>query len=137
MIRQLGQVMLYVQNQEQSKKFWIEKMGFHVASELDVGPDLKAIEISPGISSETTFVLHNKEAIEKMNPKMFLGTPSLMFFTDDIDELYSDLRKKDITVGDLITMPQGRVFNFSDDEGNYFAVTEKLKVKRYDASGPE
>ncbi|EMK3907563.1 VOC family protein, partial [Listeria monocytogenes] len=28
-------------------------------------------------------------------------------------------------VGDLVDLPMGRVFNFSDNEGNYFAICEK------------
>lgn len=72
MITRLGQVMLYVDNQEQ--------------------------------------------------PDMNLGTPSLMFFRDDLEGLYERLKQKNVTVGELVTMPSGKVFNFADDEGNFFAV---------------
>ena len=75
--------------------------------------------------AETSFVLHNKELIAKMQPELNLNTPSIMFFTEKLDELYKDLSDKSITVGDLVTMPSGRVFNFADNEGNYFAVLEK------------
>jgi len=35
MINQLRQVMLYVDNQEEAKRFWTEKVGFAVISETD------------------------------------------------------------------------------------------------------
>ena len=48
-----------------------------------------------------------------------------MFFTEDLDELYKDFSDKNITVGEIVNMPSGRVFNFADNEENYFAVMEK------------
>lgn len=67
----------------------------------------------------------SKELIAKMNPEMNLGTPSIMYHTDRFDSLYHDLKNKNIKVGDIMELPSGRVFNFADDEGNYFAVSEK------------
>ena len=60
-----------------------------------------------------------------MQPELNLGTPSLMFFSENLDELYKDLSDKNITVGEIVSMPSGRVFNFADNEENYFAVMEK------------
>jgi lactoylglutathione lyase len=70
-------------------------------------------------------VLHNKELIAKMQPELNLSTPSLLFYSEDLDRLYQDYKDKEITVGELVTMPTGRVFNFADNEGNYFAVLER------------
>lgn len=36
-------------------------------------------------------------------------------------------KNKNVTVGEMVTMPSGKVFNFADSEGNYFAVMEKNK----------
>lgn len=38
MITQLGQVKLYVDNQDECKAFWTEKLGFEVISEEVSGP---------------------------------------------------------------------------------------------------
>ncbi|KAF0823869.1 Glyoxalase family protein [Cytobacillus firmus] len=43
-----------------------------------------------------------------------------MFFTEDLERLYSDFSNKGITVGEIVDMPSGRVFNFADGEENYF-----------------
>ena len=48
-----------------------------------------------------------------------------MFYAHNLDALYEGFQAKGITVGELVNMPFGKVFNFSDDEGNYFAITEK------------
>ncbi|MFJ7183856.1 VOC family protein [Lysinibacillus xylanilyticus] len=124
MINKVGQIMLYVNNQNESKEFWTEKVGFSVISEQDNGQGMKWIEISPTKEAETKIILHNKELIAKMQPELNLGTPSLMFFSEDIDKLYNDLLNKKVIVGEMVNMPSGRVFNFADNENNYFAVME-------------
>jgi lactoylglutathione lyase len=128
MISKLGQIMLYVNNQEKAVDFWTEIMGLSLISEVDMGQGLRWFELAPTKEAETSIILHNKELIAKMQPELNLGTPSLMFFTEDLDKLYSRLSNANITVGEIVNMPpSGRVFNFADYEGNYFAVMEKGK----------
>lgn len=123
MINRIGQIMLYVNDQDASKAFWTEKMGFEVIADETNGP-VRWIEVAPKAAA-TSIVLHNKDFVAGMNPDMNLGTPSLMLYTDRFDDLYSDLKNKGITVGDIVDFPSGRVFNFADQENNYFAVLEK------------
>ncbi|ABY44076.1 VOC family protein [Bacillus mycoides] len=125
MINNVGQIMLYVNNQDEVKEFWTEKVGFIVISEEDNGQGMRWIEIAPTKEAETSIILHNKELIAKMQPELNLGTPSLMFFSKEFDRLYSDLVNKNVTVGEIVNMPSGRIFNFADSENNYFAVMEK------------
>ncbi|WP_404460942.1 VOC family protein [Sutcliffiella horikoshii] len=124
MINKLGQVMLYVNNQDEAVKFWTEKVGFLVISEEDNGEGMRWIEIAPSKESETSIILHNKEFVAKMSPELNLGTPSLMFLTEDLEGLYSKLTAENVTVGEMVNMPSGKVFNFADGEENYFAVME-------------
>lgn len=125
MFNRVGQIMLYVNNQDAAKAFWTEKAGFQVIAEEDNGQGMRWIEVAPTREAETSIVLHNKEFVAKMSPELNLGTPSLMFYTDKLDELRSDLAGKQVKVGEIVTAPFGRVFNFADDEDNYFAILEK------------
>jgi len=125
MIKKVGQIMLYVNNQDESLKFWREKAGFTLIAKEDNGQGFKWYEIAPTEDSETSIILHNKELVAKMSPEINLGTPSLMFFTEDLEALYKGFKDKNITVGEIVNMPSGKVFNFADDEGNYFAVMER------------
>jgi lactoylglutathione lyase len=124
LIHIVGQIMLYVNNQEESVKFWTEKAGFTLLSE-ESSHGMKWYVIAPSADAQTTIVLHNKELVAQFSPGVNLETPSLMFFTNNFDELYQDLVNKNITVGEIVEMPTGRVFNFADNEENYFAVAEK------------
>ena len=125
MINKVGQIMLYVNNQDEAVNFWTEKLGFSVISEENSGQGMRWIEIAPTNDVETSIILHDKELISKMAPELNLGTPSLMFFTEDLDKLHNDLSNKNVKVGQIVNMPSGRVFNFADGEENYFAVTER------------
>jgi len=122
MINKVGQIMLYVNNQDEARDFWTENLGFQVIAEESHGP-MRWIELAPQ-GAATTIILHNKELVAQMNPGMNLGTPSLMFFTDHFDQLYRDLVDKSVKVGEIVELPSGKVFNFADKEDNYFAVME-------------
>ncbi|MBF2454089.1 VOC family protein [Listeria seeligeri] len=125
MIKKIGQVMLYVENQAAVRDFWVEKLDFIVVSEEVVDGEIQWIEIAPTNDVETIFVLQNKKKVAEMNPDMNLGTPSILLFGENIAELYEEYKNKGITVGELVDLPMGRVFNFADNEGNYFAICEK------------
>ncbi|EJU4174905.1 VOC family protein [Listeria monocytogenes] len=125
MVEKIGQVMLYVENQAAVRDFWVEKLDFVVVSEEVVNGEIQWIEIAPTKGVETTFVLQNKKKVAEMNPEMNLGTPSILLFGNNVAELYEEYKDKGITVGDLVDLPMGLVFNFSDNEGNYFAICEK------------
>jgi lactoylglutathione lyase len=125
LINKVGQIMLYVNNQDEAVRFWTEIVGFSVKLEEDNGQGMKWIEIAPSQKAETTLILHDKELIAQMQPELNLGTPSLMFFTEKFDELHTHLTNQNITVGEIMTLPTGRVFNFADYEENYFAVMEQ------------
>ncbi len=127
MFSQIGQVMLYVQDQDNAVKFWTEKAGFSIISETDTGQGMRWIEVAPSPQSETSFVIHNKELIAAMQPELHLGTPSIMLYTDNLEQLYSEFKAKNITTGEIAILPHGKVFNFADDENNYFAVMEIAK----------
>ncbi len=88
---------------------------------------MRWIEIAPAEGTETSIILHNREFVAEMSPELNLGTPSLMFSSENLDQLYGDLSINNVKVGEIVTMPFGRVFNFADHEDNYFAVMEQAK----------
>lgn len=124
MIKSLGGVMLYVDDQVQSIEFWKDDLGFVVLSEEELPEGFKGIEVAPGEQSETSLTIFDKAFIKKYSPELDMGTPSLMFEVDDIDDLYEEMKGKEITVGEMTDMGNGKVFNFADREDNYFAVME-------------
>lgn len=123
MIQRLQEVMLYVQDQEKAKQFWTSHFDFQVASD-ETFQGMRVITLKPTDAAQTAIVLQDKAKVEAMGMGVNTGTPSLMFGTTDIDALYDDLKSKGIQVGEKMTLPTGTVFNFADDENNYFAVRQ-------------
>jgi len=125
MIQKLGQVMVYVDDQEAVARFWMEAVGFVEVSRFDNGQGFKYIEVAPPGKGVTSIVLHSREFVAKMAPELNLGAPSLLFFTEGLIALRSRLAGHGVAVGEIMEMPNGRSFNFPDVEGNYFAVLER------------
>ncbi|WP_088810355.1 MULTISPECIES: VOC family protein [Listeria] len=124
MIKKLGQVMVYIENQEEVARFWTEQVGFIIRARNKETDAEKWIEIAPDEETATTIVLQDKIAVAKMSPDMNLGTPSLLFYTDELDATYATFKENGVPVGELVDTPLGRVFNFHDPEQNYFAILE-------------
>ncbi len=65
MINQIGQIMLYVNNQDEAVQFWTETVGFQIIVEENNGQGFRWIEIAPSKEAGTSIVLHDKELIAK------------------------------------------------------------------------
>ena len=63
-----------------------------------------------------------RKLIQKHSPEVAGNTPSLMFASDDIIGLYKKMQEAGVTVGEMVQLPTGLVFNFADNDDNYFAV---------------
>lgn len=123
MISKIGQVMVYVRDQEAAVMFWTEKMGFTVLGDKE-NEGMRWIEIAPSEDAGTSIVLHDKNLLEQMDTGLNLEAPSLLFYANDFEQFRNGLAEKGVTVGDIVEMPTGRTFNFADAEDNYFAVLE-------------
>jgi len=72
MISKVGQIMLYVNNQDKAVNFWTEKAGFRVIADENNGQGMRWIEMAPSRDAETSIILHNKELVAKMQPELNL-----------------------------------------------------------------
>ncbi|KXT75145.1 Lactoylglutathione lyase or related lyase [Streptococcus sp. DD10] len=128
MIQSIGQVMLYVEDIDASAVFWKDKIGFKRVEKQVQGGQVSYI-VSPTESSDVQFVLHNKAEVAKLNPGMNLGTPSILMNAIHLEELQEKLVSKGVQANPVIDMGFMKVFNFADNEGNYFAVREVKEEK--------
>lgn len=117
------QVMLYVNDVLKAKGFW-EELGFSVLSQEEMDGTI-IVELTPNQGAEIRFVLYDRAFIEQHSPEVATNSPSIMFESEQIEELYKKILTMDVAVGDLIQLETTLVFNFADPDGNYFAVTSK------------
>jgi lactoylglutathione lyase len=124
MINKIGKITLYVNNQKEAKNFWVEKLGFVVKFEQSMGPNVKWLEIGPSEDEFTTFVLYDKNLMIAQNPKANVTHPSILLSTKDIESAYSEMKEKDVEVGELMNMPYGKMVSFKDQDGNEYLLRE-------------
>lgn len=124
MINKIGKITLYVNNQDEAKKFWTEKLKFVVKFEQQMGPGMKWVEVGPNESEFTTFVLYDKNLMRAQNPATDVAHPSIILSTTDIDNTYNEMKAGAVEVGELMKMPYGKMFSFKDQDGNQFLIRE-------------
>ncbi|CEO34858.1 glyoxalase/bleomycin resistance protein/dioxygenase [[Clostridium] sordellii] len=124
MINKIGKITIYVENQEEAKRFWTEKMNFIVKLEQPMGPKVKWLEVGPSEDEFTTFIIYEKNIMKAQNPDANVGHPNVILSTDDIESTYNEMKSKDIQVEDLMIMPYGKMFKFKDQDNNEYLVRE-------------
>ena len=120
MINKIFKITIYVDNQEEAKKFWVDKMGFEVKREENMMGEHKWLEVSPKDDDSTTFVLYDKNLMKSQNSSINVGHPSVMLYTKDIEKSYSDMKSIGIVVGEIMNYPYGKMYNFFDNDGNTY-----------------
>jgi predicted enzyme related to lactoylglutathione lyase len=124
MINKIGKITLYVNNQDDAKKFWTEKLNFVVKFEQQMGPNMKWLEVGPSESEFTTFILYDKNAMRSQNPLTNVEHPSILLSTTDIESSYNQMKENGVEVGELMIMPYGKMFSFKDQDGNDYMLRE-------------
>lgn len=124
MINKIGKITLYVNNQEEARKFWIEKMSFVVKFEQSMGPTMKWLEVGPSEGEFTTFVLYDKNLMKSQNPSANIEHPSILLSTTDIDTTFNELKESGVEVGEFMKMHYGKMFSFKDQDGNGYLIRE-------------
>ena len=123
MINKIGKITIYVQDQEQAKDFWVNKLGFVVKGEFPMGPSATWLEVGPSEDEFTTLVIYDKALMEKQNPSA-VAHPSILFSTSDVESAYEKMKQNGVEVDVLLKMPFGTMFNFKDQDGNTYLLRE-------------
>ncbi len=124
MIKKIGKITIYVNNQEEAKSFWTEKLNFVIKLEQPMGPNMTWVEVGPNECEFTTFVLYEKQMMLSQNPSANVNHPNIILSTENIEETYNELKLKEVSVGELMIMPYGKMFSFKDQDGNDYLVRE-------------
>src|SRR4051812_5564473 len=106
MINKIGKITVYVQDQEEAKDFWINKVGFVLKVEQPMGPDAFWIEVGPSEDEFTTLVLYSKAAMEQHQPSK-VAHPSILFSTTDIEAAYEKMKQNGVAVEEMLRLPFG------------------------------
>lgn len=123
MINKIGKITLYVQDQEQAKDFWLNKIDFVLKFEQAMGPNATWIEVGPSEDEFTTLILYSKSLMEQQNPSK-VAHPNILFSTTDIEAAYEKMKQNGVVVEEMMRMPFGTMFTFKDQDGNEYLLRE-------------
>lgn len=139
MITKMSHVTLFVNNQEDAKNFYVDKLGFEVRTDqtmdggfrwLTVGPktqkDLEIVLMEPTVGP--MFDEEAAKAVRLLLKKGVLG--SGVFEVDDCRKTYEELKSKGVQFAGA---PQERFYGIEaimkDGVGNWFSMTEHKQAQ--------
>jgi predicted enzyme related to lactoylglutathione lyase len=118
MITQVKFISIPVRDQERALKFYTDKLGFRIATNQEMGPGRRWIELRIG-KAETRVVLFTMEGEESR-----IGTQmNTSLVCDDVDATYRQLSERGVEFeGPPKEEPWGSYVIMKDSEGNRFVV---------------
>jgi lactoylglutathione lyase len=87
MITGIKTVALYVRDQQTARNFYVEKLGFEVRTDQDMGPLGRWLEVAPP-GAQTAFVLADAAKFEKLD--RVGSSVDATLFTDDVAALHAE-----------------------------------------------
>ena len=118
----VGYVVLYVDDAEACRRFWVEQVGM-VEKRSDQAGGFTITQV--GFADQPFAFELVPLALMKDNPDgLDLATPSIAFHVDDLDAARETLVGRGVQATEVGDHQGTRSFAFSDPEERWFAVTE-------------
>jgi len=108
---------LPVSNQDRSRDFYVDLLGFELISDVQMGPGMRWLQVGlPGSATSITLVT--------WFPTMPAGSvKGIVLETDDLEGDIAVLKSRGVLIeGEIQEMPWGRFVAFDDPDGNGIAL---------------
>ncbi|MGT2925969.1 glyoxalase [Streptococcus cuniculipharyngis] len=115
-------IMLYSSDVLADKTFW-QAIGFTITDKEDL-MGYPTFDMKVDATSPVTFTVFDLEFIKQVSPEVANHQPSILFETEHLAELHSNIKAHAPAIGDIQDQPF-RNFNFQAPSGHYYAVKEK------------
>ena len=117
----VGYVVLYVDDPEVCRRFWVEQVGMVEKRRQEAGGFVIA---QVGFADQSfAFELVPLELMKDNPDGLDLATPSIAFHVDDLEAAHAALVERGVQATEVGEHQGMRSFAFSDPEGRWFAVT--------------
>ena len=117
----VGYVVLYVDDAEACRRFWVEQIGMVEKRRSEAG-NVTIVQV--GFDDQSfAFELVPLELMKDNPDGLDLATPSIAFRVDDLAATRADLLGRGVQATDVGEHEGTPSFAFSDPEGRWFAVT--------------
>ena len=135
MISRMNHVSIYVLDQTSAYEFYVNKLGFKVHTDAEMGPGMRWITICPPEQQDLEIILmpivagmaFTEETAEQMRALVKKGSFGFgVFQCNDIYATYEEMKAKGVE----FTKPPKKEFYgvealFKDDSGNWFSLGQK------------
>src|SRR6187402_1836277 len=119
---QVGYVVLYVNDAEICRRFWVEHVGMVEKRRSEAGG---VTFVQVGFADQPfAFELVPLELMKENPDQLDLAMPSIAFRVDDLQASHDTLAGRGVQVTGLAEHSGTPSFAFADPEGHWFAVTE-------------
>ena len=135
MITKMNHVSVYVLDQESAYDFYVNKLGFKVHTDAEMGPGMRWLTVCPPEQPELEIslmaisegMLFNKQSAEQMRNLVKNGTFGFgVFECNDIYATFEELNTKGV---EFSKEPKEEFYGieaiFKDDSGNWFSLGQK------------
>ena len=117
----VGYVVLYVNDAEACRKFWVDQVGMVEKRRAELGG---VTFVQVGFADQPfAFELVPLELMKDNPDGLDLATPSIAFHVDDLEDAHAELVGRGVQATDVGDHQGTPSFAFSDPEGHWFAVT--------------
>ncbi len=118
----VGYVVLYVNDAEACRRFWVEQIGMVEKKRSEAGNFTIA---QVGFADQPfAFELVPLDLMKDNPDGLDLATPSIAFAVDDLEAARADLVSRGVQATEVSDHDGTPSFAFSDPEGRWFAVTQ-------------
>ena len=118
----VGWVVLYVNDTEACRRFWVEQIGMVEKRRSEAGTF--AISQVGFADQPFAFELVPLELMQDNPDGLDLATPSIAFSVDDLEATHAALVRRGVQATDVGEHEGTPSFAFADPEGHWFAVTQ-------------
>jgi catechol 2,3-dioxygenase-like lactoylglutathione lyase family enzyme len=119
-ITHVSVAVMYVRDQDASKAFYADRLGFEVVRDEEMFPGARWLELRPP-EGQTTIVLSAAAAFGKQP-----GEGAFLHFAcDDIHETVRELRDAGVTVTDPEEQPWGTFAKATDPDGHQVQIKQR------------
>ena len=135
MILKMSHTSVYVNNQEEAKQFYVNKLGFEVRNDTPMGPEFRWLTVGPKDQPEIDIVLMpimaspflSEEDAETMRGLLSRGAfGNGVLITPNCQEEYETLSAKGV---EFLSPPTERPYGIEavlkDNSGNWFSLVER------------
>lgn len=111
----INTVALYVTDQERSKRFYVDVLGFEVRNDAEMGAMGRWLEVAPP-GSPTALVLADAKGFDRMD--RVGNSADITLRCDDIQALHRELSARDVSVSELEKQEWGTFVTVVDPDGH-------------------